>query len=144
MGIGIASGDSRALEAAEQAINSSLLETSIAGASRILFSIAGGPELALSEVDEAARVVEAVADENANIITARSLILSWVTPFALLLLQQDLKQPATKLQWISPVVTICSLLLRSKQLLRQSQHKASVRCILRSHVLPTKTTFLIS
>jgi len=68
MGIGIASGDSRALEAAEQAINSSLLETSIAGASRILFSIAGGPELALSEVDEAARVVEAVADENANII----------------------------------------------------------------------------
>ena len=58
MGIGISSGDSRALDAAEQAINSSLLET----------SIAGGPELALSEVDEAARVVEAVADENANII----------------------------------------------------------------------------
>ncbi len=68
MGIGIASGDSRALEAAQQAINSNLLETSIAGASRILFSIAGGPELALSEVDEAARVVEACADENANII----------------------------------------------------------------------------
>lgn len=68
MGIGIASGDSRALDAAQQAINSNLLEASIAGASRILFSIAGGPELALSEVDEAARVVEAVADENANII----------------------------------------------------------------------------
>lgn len=68
MGIGIANGDSRALDAAQQAINSNLLETSIAGASRILFSIAGGPELALSEVDEAARVVEAVADENANII----------------------------------------------------------------------------
>ena len=68
MGIGIAEGDQRALEAAQQAINSNLLETSIAGASRILFSIAGGPDLALSEVDEAARVVEAVADENANII----------------------------------------------------------------------------
>ncbi len=68
MGIGIADGDSRALDAAQQAINSNLLETSIAGASRILFSIAGGPDLALSEVDEAARVVEAVADENANII----------------------------------------------------------------------------
>ncbi len=68
MGIGVASGDSRALDAAQQAINSNLLETSIAGASRILFSIAGGPDLALSEVDEAARVVEAVADENANII----------------------------------------------------------------------------
>lgn len=68
MGIGLASGDSRALDAAQQAINSNLLETSIAGASRILFSIAGGPDLALSEVDEAAKVVEAVADENANII----------------------------------------------------------------------------
>lgn len=68
MGIGIAEGDSRALDAAQQAINSNLLETSIAGASRILFSIAGGPDLALSEVDEAAKVVEAVADENANII----------------------------------------------------------------------------
>lgn len=68
MGIGISSGESRALDAATQAINSNLLETSIAGASRILFSIAGGPDLALTEVDEAARVVEAVADENANII----------------------------------------------------------------------------
>ena len=68
MGIGIAEGENRALDAATQAINSNLLETSIAGASRILFSIAGGPDLALTEVDEAARVVEAVADENANII----------------------------------------------------------------------------
>lgn len=68
MGIGRASGENRALEAAQQATNSKLLESSIAGASRVLFSIAGGPELTLSEVDEAARTVEACADENANII----------------------------------------------------------------------------
>jgi cell division protein FtsZ len=68
MGIGIASGENRALEAAQQATNSSLLETSIAGASRVLFSIAGGPDLTLTEVDAAARTVEACADENANII----------------------------------------------------------------------------
>ena len=68
MGIGIASGESRALDAAQQAINSSLLESSIAGASRVLFSIAGAPDLTLAEVDEAARTVEACADENANII----------------------------------------------------------------------------
>lgn len=68
MGIGIASGESRALDAAQQAINSSLLESSIAGASRVLFSIAGAPDLTLSEVDEAARTVEACADDNANII----------------------------------------------------------------------------
>ena len=68
MGIGIASGENRALDAAQQATNSSLLEASIAGASRVLFSIAGGADLTLSEVDAAARTVEACADENANII----------------------------------------------------------------------------
>ena len=68
MGIGVASGENRALEAAQQATNSNLLETSIAGASRVLFSIAGGPDLTLTEVDAAARTVEACADENANII----------------------------------------------------------------------------
>ena len=68
MGIGISSGENRALEAAQQATNSGLLETSIAGAQRVLFSIAGGPDLTLTEVDAAARTVEACADENANII----------------------------------------------------------------------------
>ncbi len=68
MGIGLASGENRALDAAQQATSSNLLETSIAGASRVLFSIAGGPDLTLTEVDAAARTVEACADENANII----------------------------------------------------------------------------
>ena len=68
MGIGLASGENRALDAAQQATNSNLLETSIAGASRVLFSIAGGPDLTLTEVDAAARTVEACADDNANII----------------------------------------------------------------------------
>ncbi len=68
MGIGMSSGENRALDAAHQATSSNLLESSIAGASRVLFSIAGGPDLTLTEVDEAARVVEACADENANII----------------------------------------------------------------------------
>ncbi len=68
MGIGVATGENRALEAAQMAINSNLLETTIAGASRVLFSIAGGTDLTLAEVDAAARTVEACADENANII----------------------------------------------------------------------------
>ena len=68
MGIGIATGENRALDAAQQATNSNLLESSIQGASRVLFSIAGGPDLTLTEVSEAARTVEACADENANII----------------------------------------------------------------------------
>ncbi len=68
MGIGLASGENRALEAAQQATNSNLLETSIQGASRVLFSIAGGPDLTLTEVSDAARTIELCADENANII----------------------------------------------------------------------------
>lgn len=68
MGIGQAGGETRALDAAQQATNSKLLEASIAGASRVLFSIAGGADLTLTEVDEAARTVESCADENANII----------------------------------------------------------------------------
>lgn len=68
MGIGRASGENRALDAAQQATSSKLLEASIAGASRVLFSIAGSSDLTLAEVDEAARTVEAFADESANII----------------------------------------------------------------------------
>ena len=65
---GFGSGENRAVEAATEAINSNLLEASIAGASRVLFSIAGGPDLTLAEVDAAARAMESVVDEDANII----------------------------------------------------------------------------
>ncbi len=68
MGIGIASGESRAEEAATQAISSKLLESSIVGATRILFSITGGSDMSLSEIDEASQVINSAADENANII----------------------------------------------------------------------------
>ena len=68
MGIGFGTGENRALDAATQAINSNLLEASIQGASRVLFSIAGGSDLMLAEVDAAARSMEAVVDEDANII----------------------------------------------------------------------------
>ena len=68
MGIGFGTGENRALGAATQAINSNLLEASIQGASRVLFSIAGGSDLTLAEVDAAARAMEAVVDEDANII----------------------------------------------------------------------------
>jgi cell division protein FtsZ len=68
MGIGTAQGENRAVEAARAAISSPLLETSLDGATGILLSITGGPELGLAEVDEAAQVVTAAADANANVI----------------------------------------------------------------------------
>ena len=68
MGIGVAQGGDRAVEAARAAISSPLLETSLDGATGILLNITGGKELGLAEVDEAAQVVTAAADPNANVI----------------------------------------------------------------------------
>ena len=68
MGIGRASGDNRAQEAAKQAISSPLLETSIVGATGVLLSITGGSDLGLLEVNEAAEIVQQAADPEANII----------------------------------------------------------------------------
>src|SRR6476661_2262159 len=68
MGIGTASGENRAAEAARVAVSSPLLESSIEGATGILLNISGPPDLGLFEVNEAAEVVTAAADANANII----------------------------------------------------------------------------
>ena len=68
MGIGEASGENRASEAARAAVSSPLLETSIEGATGILLNITGGPDIGLFEVNEAAEVVTSAADQNANVI----------------------------------------------------------------------------
>ncbi len=68
MGIGQASGENRALEAAKAAIDSPLLDLSIEGAKGILFTISGGPDLSMHEVQEAADVIIASADPSAKII----------------------------------------------------------------------------
>jgi cell division protein FtsZ len=69
MGTGVASGDNRAIEAAQKAISSPLLEdNSIQGARGVLLNITGGPEMTLFEVNEASSLVQAEAHEDANII----------------------------------------------------------------------------
>jgi cell division protein FtsZ len=68
MGIGVARGENRAVEAARTAISSPLLETSLDGATGVLLNITGGPDLGLFEVNEAAEVVTGAADANANVI----------------------------------------------------------------------------
>ena len=68
MGIGVARGESRAQKAADMAVNSNLLETSIEGARGILLNISGGEDLSLFEVNEVAEVVNQAADPEANII----------------------------------------------------------------------------
>jgi cell division protein FtsZ len=68
MGIGSASGENRATEAAQAAVSSPLLEASIEGATGILLNVTGGPDVGLFEVNEAAEVVTGAADQNANVI----------------------------------------------------------------------------
>ncbi len=68
MGIGTASGEKRAEEAAKMAINSPLLEVSINGAKGVLFSIAGGDDLGMFEIQDAAKVITESVDPNARII----------------------------------------------------------------------------
>src|SRR3954469_16607673 len=87
LGIGMGSGDTRAVNAAESAVSSPLLETSVDGARSILLSITGGPDMGLLEVSEAAKVVQEAAHPDANIIFGANIDESltdqvWVTVIA--------------------------------------------------------------
>jgi len=68
MGMGKADGENRAIEAAKAAISSPLLEVSMEGAKGVLFIISGGSDLSMHEVNEAAKVITASADDNAKVI----------------------------------------------------------------------------
>lgn len=68
MGVGQASGENKAVEAVKAAINSVLLETSINGAKGIVFTITGGNDLSMSDVSDAAKMINSLADKDARII----------------------------------------------------------------------------
>ena len=68
MAVGIASGEDRAVKAAEQAISNQLLDITIDGAHGILFNITGGPNLTLNEVNQAAAIIKETADPEVNLI----------------------------------------------------------------------------
>lgn len=73
MGIGEGSGEDKSMTAAKAAVTSPLLEVSVEGATGILLNIVGGPDLAMHEVDEAARLISETAEPNANIIFGASI-----------------------------------------------------------------------
>lgn len=68
MGIGIATGENRSIEAARMAINSPLLDVSINGARGVLFAIAGGEDMTMNEIQEAAKIITESVDANARVI----------------------------------------------------------------------------
>ena len=73
MGIGRASGENRATIAAQQAIESPLIEVSIDGARGVLFSVTGGPDVTMAEMEEAASLITASVSPDANIIWGASI-----------------------------------------------------------------------
>ena len=73
MGIGRASGDNRAQKAAEQAIESPMIEVSIEGARGVLFNVAGGYDMSMSEIQEAAEIITGAVAPDANIIFGATL-----------------------------------------------------------------------
>ena len=73
LGIGMGIGEHRAMLAAEKAVSSPLLDTSVEGAQSLLLSITGGPDLSLIEASEAARIVQEAAHPEANIIFGASI-----------------------------------------------------------------------
>lgn len=73
MGIGRASGEKRAIQAAQAAISSPMLEMSIEGARQVLFNITGGPSMTLMEVNEAANLITDAAHPEANVIFGTSI-----------------------------------------------------------------------
>jgi cell division protein FtsZ len=73
MGIGRASGENRAIKAAEQAIESPMIEVSIDGARGVLFNVAGGYDMSMSEIQEAAEVITGAVSPDANIIFGATL-----------------------------------------------------------------------
>ena len=87
LGIGMGTGDTRAVDAAKRAVSSPLLETSVDGARSILLSITGGPDLTLLEVNDAAKIVQEAAHPDANIIFGANIDESleeqvWITVIA--------------------------------------------------------------
>ena len=87
MGIGFATGENRAKEAADRALRSPLIDTQLVGARGILLSIAGGEDLSLMEVNEAAEIIRQASTEDTNIIFGATIDESltgqmWVTVIA--------------------------------------------------------------
>ena len=73
MGIGVAKGENRIVEAVRQAVSSPLLETTIEGARGVILNVAGGKSLGIGEVSDAANLVRSIIDESANIIFGTTL-----------------------------------------------------------------------
>lgn len=98
MGIGIGTGEGRAQTAAKEAIASPLLEVSIEGAQGILFTISGGKDLKITEVEEIAKIITQQADANANIIFGANVSESMVDQIKLTVIATGFDESKIRMQ----------------------------------------------
>ena len=104
MGIGTGIGENRAAAAARMAISSPLLEISIDGAKGVLFNITGGPDLTMNEVDEAAKLISAAVDPDANIIFGSTIDEQMVDQVKITVIATGFDETKKKLQDLSTKV----------------------------------------
>jgi cell division protein FtsZ len=98
MGIGTGIGENRAQAAARSAIASPLLEISMDGARGVLFNVVGGPDLTMTEVDEAAKIISSAADPDANIIFGATIDESMHDQIRITVVATGFDQTKQKLQ----------------------------------------------
>lgn len=101
MGIGTGVGENRAATAARTAISSPLLEISVEGAKGVLFNITGGSDLQMSEVDEAAKLIAAAVDPDANIIFGATIDETLVDQIKITVIATGFDETKRKLQELS-------------------------------------------
>jgi cell division protein FtsZ len=101
MGIGTGVGENRASTAARTAISSPLLELSVEGAKGVLFNITGGSDLAMSEIDEAAKLISASVDPDANIIWGATIDETMVDQIKITIIATGFDETKRKLQELS-------------------------------------------
>lgn len=116
MGIGTGVGENRAQAAARSAIASPLLEITIEGAKGVLFNIIGGPDLTMAEVDEAAQIIAASADTDANIIFGATIDETMVDQLKITVIATGFDESRRRLQEITERPSV----VKSQQPLQQN------------------------
>jgi cell division protein FtsZ len=107
MGIGTGVGENRAQAAARTAITSPLLEISIDGARGILFTVTGGPDLTMADVDEAAKIISEKADADANIIFGATIDEKLVDQIKITVIATGFDETRARLsQFIAPQIPV--------------------------------------
>ena len=129
MGIGSGVGDNRAQMAARAAISSPLLEVSIEGAKGVLFTVTGGPDMTMTEVDEAAKIIAEAADADANIIFGAAIMDKMVDQMKITVIATGFDETRARLSNLvsrnRPQTQMTGLVSEKRPVVEKVEHKAA-------------------